>query len=128
MEEQLSRLYLKDGQNALQYVQSLNQNVRQIAIEAILECSKLGYPLNNMEITSKARDLMRKKSVHYWSYTPNYHQTETPGQRGARLLLSATKIIYPTLLFPSFADFLTQPQGLFATTYRPKDRSFSQKE
>ena len=64
MEEQLSRLYLKDGQNALQYVQSLNQNVRQIAIEAILECSKLGYQLNNMEITSKARDLMRKKSVH----------------------------------------------------------------
>lgn len=62
MEEQLSTLYLKDGQNALQYVQSLNQSVRQIAIEAILECLRLGYPLNNMEITSQARDLMRKKS------------------------------------------------------------------
>ena len=64
MEEQLSRLYLKDGQNALQYVQSLNQNVRQIAIEAILECLRLGYPLNNMEITSKARELMRRKYLH----------------------------------------------------------------
>ncbi len=57
-------LYLKDGQNALQYVRSLNQEVRQIATEAILECLRLGYPLNNMEITSKARDLMRKKYHH----------------------------------------------------------------
>lgn len=57
-------LYLKDGQNALQYVRSLNREVRQIATEAILECLRLGYPLNNMEITSKARDLMRKKYHH----------------------------------------------------------------
>ena len=64
MEEQLSMLYLKDGQNALQYVRSLNREVRQIATEAILECLRLGYPLNNMEITSKARDLMRKKYHH----------------------------------------------------------------
>ena len=55
MEEKLLKLSLRDGQNALQYVQSLRQEVRQIAIEAILECSRLGYPLNNMEITSKAR-------------------------------------------------------------------------
>ncbi|WP_308595583.1 hypothetical protein [uncultured Parabacteroides sp.] len=64
MEEQLSMLYLKDGQNALQYVRSLNREVRPIATEAILECLRLGYPLNNMEITSKARDLMRKKYHH----------------------------------------------------------------
>lgn len=64
MEEKLSMLYLKDGQNALQYVQSLNQKVQQIATEAILECFRLGYPLNNMEITSKARDLMRRKYPH----------------------------------------------------------------
>lgn len=64
MEEKLSMLYLKDGQNALQYVQSLNQKVQQIATEAILECLRLGYPLNNMEITSKARDLMRRKYPH----------------------------------------------------------------
>ena len=57
-------LYLKDGQNALQYVRSLNREVRQIVTEAILECLRLGYPLNNMEITSKARDLMRKKYHH----------------------------------------------------------------
>ena len=61
MEEKLLKLSLRDGQNALQYVQSLRQEVRQIAIEAILECSRLGYPLNNMEITSKARELVRRR-------------------------------------------------------------------
>ena len=61
MEERLSKLYLRNGQNALQYVHSLNQGVRQIATEAILECSRLGYPLNDMEITSKAREMQRKK-------------------------------------------------------------------
>jgi len=61
MEEKLSKLFLRDGQNALQYVQSLNAGVRQIAAEAILECSRLGYPLNDMEITSKAREMQRKR-------------------------------------------------------------------
>ena len=61
MDEQLSMLSLKNGQNALKYVQSLNHNLRQIATEAILECLRLGYPLNNMEITSKARELQRKR-------------------------------------------------------------------
>lgn len=61
MDEQLSMLSLKNGQNTLKYVQRLNQNLRQIATEAILECLRLGYPLNNMEITSKARELQRKR-------------------------------------------------------------------
>ena len=61
MEEKLSMLSLRDGQNALLYVQSLNQGVRQIAAEAILECLRRGYPLNNMEITSMAREMQRKK-------------------------------------------------------------------
>ena len=61
MEEKLLRLSLRDGQNALQYVQNLRPEVRQIATEAILECSRLGYPLNNMEITSKAREMQRKR-------------------------------------------------------------------
>ena len=65
MEEKLLSLSLRDGQNAYQYVQNLRQEVRQIAIEAILECSRLGYPLNNMEITSKARELMRSKRKAY---------------------------------------------------------------
>ena len=50
MEEQLSMLSLRDGQNAYQYVQSLNPSVRQIATDAILECLRLGYPLNDMEV------------------------------------------------------------------------------
>ena len=61
MEEKLLMLYLRDGQNALQYVQSLHPKTRQIATEAILECLRLGYPLNNMEITSKAREMQRKR-------------------------------------------------------------------
>ena len=52
---------MRDGQNALRYVQSLNPDVRPIATEAIFECLRLGYPLNNMEITSKARELLRKR-------------------------------------------------------------------
>ena len=61
MEEKLLNLSLRDGQNALKYVQSLLPEVRQIATEAILECLRLGYPLNNMEITSKAREMHRKR-------------------------------------------------------------------
>jgi len=63
MEEKLLRLSLRDGQNALQYVQNLRPEVRQIATEAILECSRLGYPLNNMEITSKAREMQRRRRM-----------------------------------------------------------------
>ncbi len=61
MEEKLSTLYLRDGQNALRYVQSLNQELRPIATEAIFECLRLDYPLNNLEITSKARELLRRR-------------------------------------------------------------------
>ena len=46
MEEKLSTIYLRDGRNALQYVMSL------------------GYPLNNMEITGKARELQRKRNAY----------------------------------------------------------------
>ena len=60
MDERLSTLYLKNGLTAQQYVLSLDLKFRPIATEAILECSKLGYPLNNMEITSKARELQRR--------------------------------------------------------------------
>lgn len=58
---ELSKLSLRNGKSARQYVQSLPPDVRQIATFAISECLKLGYPLNNMEITSKARELLRRK-------------------------------------------------------------------
>ena len=61
MEEKLSAIYLRNGESALAYVQSLNVGVRQIATDAILECLRLGYPLNNMEITSKAREIQRMR-------------------------------------------------------------------
>ena len=63
MEEKLSTIYLRNGQTALQYVMSLNKKYRQIATEAIFECLKLGYPLNNMEITGKAREMQGLRNV-----------------------------------------------------------------
>ena len=63
MEEKLSTIYLVSGQTALQYIMNVSEKYRQIATEAIFECLKLGYPLNNMEITGKARELQRKRNV-----------------------------------------------------------------
>ena len=47
----------------MQYVMNLSEKYRQIATEAIFECLRLGYPLNDMEITGKAREMQRKRSV-----------------------------------------------------------------
>ena len=63
MEEKLSTIYLVCGQRALQYLMSVSKKYRQIATEAIFECLRLGYPLNDMEITGKARELLRKRNV-----------------------------------------------------------------
>ena len=52
---------MKTFEISLKYVLNLRPEVRQIATEAILECSRLGYPLNDMEITSKAREMQRRK-------------------------------------------------------------------
>jgi len=41
---------------------SLSEKYRQISTEAIFECLRLGCPLNNMEITGKARELQRKRN------------------------------------------------------------------
>lgn len=62
MDERLSNIFLRNGKSAMEYVLCLHQGVRQIATEAIFECLRLGYPLNNMEITSKARELLRKRA------------------------------------------------------------------
>ena len=64
MEEKLSTLYLVSGQTALQYIMNVSEKYRQIATEAIFECLRLGYPLNNMEITGKARELQRKRNAY----------------------------------------------------------------
>ena len=64
MEEKLSTIYLVSGQTALQYIMNVSEKYRQIATEAIFECLRLGYPLNNMEITGKARELQRKKNAY----------------------------------------------------------------
>ena len=51
MEEKLSTIYLVGGQTALQYLMNVSKKYRQIATEAIFECLRLGYPLNDMEIS-----------------------------------------------------------------------------
>ena len=51
------------GQSALQYIMNVSKKYRQIATEAIFECLRLGYPLNNMEITGKAREMLRKRNA-----------------------------------------------------------------
>ena len=61
MEENLSNIYLRNGQTALQYVTGLNAEHKQIVTEAIFECWRLGYPLNDMEISGKVRELLRAK-------------------------------------------------------------------
>ena len=63
MEEKLSTIYLVSGQTALQYLMNVSKKYRQIATEAIFECLRLGYPLNDMEITGKARELLRKRNA-----------------------------------------------------------------
>ena len=56
-------IYLVNGQTALQYLMSMSKKYRQISTEAIFECLRLGYPLNDMEITGKARELLRKRNA-----------------------------------------------------------------
>ena len=54
---------LVNGQTSLQYLMNVSKKNRQIATEAIFECLRLGYPLNDMEISGKARELLRKRNV-----------------------------------------------------------------
>ena len=63
LEEKLSTIYLVIGQTALQYLMNVSKKYRQIATEAIFGCLRLGYPLNDMEISGKARELLRKRNV-----------------------------------------------------------------
>ena len=82
MEEKLLSLSLRDGRNALKYVQSLRPEVRQIATEAILECSRLGYPLNDMEITSSKYRALASFIGRNWNGDLLTHQPRyRPGYR-----------------------------------------------
>lgn len=61
-EEQLAKQQLCSGENALIYIKNLPKQHWKIATEAIFECVRLGYPLNDMEITGKAREITRKRT------------------------------------------------------------------
>ena len=64
MEKSLYNVFLQNGQKAIEYVMNLSEEFRLIATAAILECLRLGYPLNDMEITSKAREMLRMQRVY----------------------------------------------------------------
>ena len=57
----MENITLSNGQNALDYVNSLPQQHKEVATEAILECLRLNYPLNNLEITRIGREINRKR-------------------------------------------------------------------
>ena len=61
IEEALAGLTLTDGQPAADYVKHLPQMHQEVATQAILNVSRKGWPLNDMEITSEGRALNRKK-------------------------------------------------------------------
>lgn len=61
IEETLAGLTLTDGQPAADYVKHLPQMHQEVATQAILNVSRKGWPLNNMEITREGRALNRKK-------------------------------------------------------------------
>ena len=61
IEETLAGLTLTDGQPAADYVKHLPQMHQEVATQAILNVSRKGWPLNDMEITREGRDLNRKK-------------------------------------------------------------------
>lgn len=57
----LKKITLASGQSATDYMMGLPKQHRMVAAESILECLRLNYPLNNMEITCKAREMSRKR-------------------------------------------------------------------
>lgn len=57
----LKNTTLSNGQFAVDYLMELPKQYRMVAAESIIECIRLSYPLNNMEITCKARELNRKR-------------------------------------------------------------------
>lgn len=59
--EKLKGIILTSGQTAEEYVNSLPEKHREVATESILEVYRKGWPLNDMEITSEARERNRKK-------------------------------------------------------------------
>ena len=59
--EKMKKITLSSGQSARDYVLGLPKQHREVAAKSILECLRLNYPLNNMEITCKARELNRKR-------------------------------------------------------------------
>ena len=55
------KITLSSGQSAAEYVMGLPEHHRAVAAKSILECLRLDYPLNNMEITCMGRELNRKR-------------------------------------------------------------------
>lgn len=61
LRNKLKKVTLSNGQAATDYIINLPKQHRDVAARSILECIRLDYPLNNLEITCKARELNRKR-------------------------------------------------------------------
>ena len=61
MDNRLEGIYLTNGMKATDYVESLHEEDKEVATEAILECMRLGYNLNRVEIEGKGREINRKR-------------------------------------------------------------------
>ena len=61
IEQKLNGLTLTNGMKASDYVISLPEEHQEVATQAILNVSAKGWPLNNIAITSEARELNRKR-------------------------------------------------------------------
>ena len=58
---ELNGLTLTNGMKAFDYVISLPEEHQEVATQAILNVSAKGWPLNDMEITSMAREIQRNR-------------------------------------------------------------------
>ena len=61
LRHKLKNVTLSCGKSAIDYIMELPEKHRIVAADSIFECLRLKYPLNNMEITCKARELNRKR-------------------------------------------------------------------
>lgn len=59
----LNEVTLTTGERAQDYVDRMPKDAQRWVEAGILECLRLGYPLNDLEVTSKSRELRYKEKV-----------------------------------------------------------------
>ncbi len=57
----LKGITLSNGQSAVDYLKDVPEQHKKVVIESILEVYRKGWPLNDLEISSEARERNRKR-------------------------------------------------------------------